>query len=342
MRPLELERVQQLLDRPGLELGAVRGAERLVRVPEAEHVDRDGPERGRQRGDRRQERGLGAAQPVEHQHRRALARLDDRERSRSRPHPPEPQPPGPRHPRRGGQEADAEVQVAPHLQPAAPERVHAPRDVGCDRLPGGGIRAQQRVRLAAAGLAEPHAAALHDHVPLLAAGHGDPDHRPRPRQVEGGVVEAVDERHQGGGRERGADAVGEDTPAVIAREGASVARRRPVYEMMAWARPEAPPPRKEMPMRRIPLLLLICAVAVLGFAGCGGDDNKLLRHVGHHDGRPTRPRPGTTGASGGGGGDDQDLRRSQRGARLRAEVGHREGRKEQDRVHERVVRSRTT
>jgi plastocyanin len=26
-------------------------------------------------------------------------------------------------------------------------------------------------------------------------------------------------------------------------------------------------------MRRIPLLLLICAVAAIGFAGCGGDDN---------------------------------------------------------------------
>jgi plastocyanin len=32
-------------------------------------------------------------------------------------------------------------------------------------------------------------------------------------------------------------------------------------------------PRKENAMRRLPFLLLICAVAALGVAGCGGDDD---------------------------------------------------------------------
>jgi plastocyanin len=49
-------------------------------------------------------------------------------------------------------------------------------------------------------------------------------------------------------------------------------------------------------MRRIPLILLICAVAALGFAGCGGDDG------GGGDTAATTTTETTTTQEGGGGG----------------------------------------
>ena len=56
-------------------------------------------------------------------------------------------------------------------------------------------------------------------------------------------------------------------------------------------------------MRRIPLLLLICAVAALGFAGCGGDDNKSSdTSATTTTDTGTTGTTGTTGASGGAGG----------------------------------------
>jgi plastocyanin len=46
-------------------------------------------------------------------------------------------------------------------------------------------------------------------------------------------------------------------------------------------------------MRRIPLLMVICALATLGVAGCGGDDNG-----GSSDTQATTGTTGSTGASG--------------------------------------------
>ena len=108
-------------DAARLELRSVGGAERLVGVAEAEQVDGDRPEGRRERRDRRQERGLRAAEPVQHQDGGARARPRspssspasrlDRARKRSRP--------GPVVARRGGEEADAEVKVLAHPQAAA-------------------------------------------------------------------------------------------------------------------------------------------------------------------------------------------------------------------------------
>ena len=57
-------------------------------------------------------------------------------------------------------------------------------------------------------------------------------------------------------------------------------------------------------MRRIPFLLLVCVVAVLGFAGCGGDDNNSsdTSAATTETTDTTTTDEGTTGASGGGGG----------------------------------------
>ena len=54
-------------------------------------------------------------------------------------------------------------------------------------------------------------------------------------------------------------------------------------------------------MRRIPLLLLICAVAALGFAGCGGDDNGGS-NTSATTTEGTTGTTGTTGATSAGGG----------------------------------------
>lgn len=55
-------------------------------------------------------------------------------------------------------------------------------------------------------------------------------------------------------------------------------------------------PKEEMPMRRLTLLLLICALAALGLASCGGDDD------GGTDTAATTPTETTTPEEGGGGG----------------------------------------
>jgi plastocyanin len=56
-------------------------------------------------------------------------------------------------------------------------------------------------------------------------------------------------------------------------------------------------------MRRIPLLLLICGVAALGFAGCGGDDNGGSNTSAATTGATgTSGTTGTTGAGGAAGG----------------------------------------
>ena len=57
-------------------------------------------------------------------------------------------------------------------------------------------------------------------------------------------------------------------------------------------------------MRRIPFLLLICAVVALGVAGCGGDDNSSSDTAAAttETTDTTATDEGTTGASGGGGG----------------------------------------
>ena len=57
-------------------------------------------------------------------------------------------------------------------------------------------------------------------------------------------------------------------------------------------------------MRRIPFLLLVCVVAALGVAGCGGDDNGSTDTAATttETTDTTTTGEGTTGASGGGGG----------------------------------------
>ena len=57
-------------------------------------------------------------------------------------------------------------------------------------------------------------------------------------------------------------------------------------------------------MRRIPFLLLICAVVALGVAGCGGDDDSSSDTAATttETTDTTTTDEGTTGASGGGGG----------------------------------------
>src|SRR5512145_267321 len=66
--------------------------------------------------------------------------------------------------------------------------------------------------------------------------------------------------------------------------------------------PEAPSPRKEMPpMRRFPLLLLICAIAALGVAGCGGDDDGGSDTAATTTTETTETSTTETGASGAGG-----------------------------------------
>jgi plastocyanin len=69
--------------------------------------------------------------------------------------------------------------------------------------------------------------------------------------------------------------------------------------MMLWYLPE-----RRMPMRRIPFLLLVCVVAALGVAGCGGDDNSSsdTSATTTETTDTTTTDEGTTGASGGGGG----------------------------------------
>jgi plastocyanin len=54
-------------------------------------------------------------------------------------------------------------------------------------------------------------------------------------------------------------------------------------------------------MRRIPFLLLVCVVAALGVAGCGGDDNGSTDTAATTT-ETTTTGEGTTGAGGGGGG----------------------------------------
>ena len=56
-------------------------------------------------------------------------------------------------------------------------------------------------------------------------------------------------------------------------------------------------------MRRIPFLLLICAVVALGIAGCGGDDDSSTDTAATttETTDTTTTDEGTTGASGGGG-----------------------------------------
>ena len=57
-------------------------------------------------------------------------------------------------------------------------------------------------------------------------------------------------------------------------------------------------------MRRIPFLVLVCVVAALGVAGCGGDDNGSTDTAATttETTDTTTTGEGTTGASGGGGG----------------------------------------
>jgi plastocyanin len=67
--------------------------------------------------------------------------------------------------------------------------------------------------------------------------------------------------------------------------------------MMPWYLPE-----RRSTMRRIPFLLLICVVAALGVAGCGGDDNGSADTTAAttETTDTTATDEGTTGASGGG------------------------------------------
>jgi plastocyanin len=58
-------------------------------------------------------------------------------------------------------------------------------------------------------------------------------------------------------------------------------------------------------MRRIPLLLLTCAVAAIGFAGCGGDDNGGSTSA--TTGTTTKAATGATGATGASGGKASTL-----------------------------------
>lgn len=62
-------------------------------------------------------------------------------------------------------------------------------------------------------------------------------------------------------------------------------------------------PERRFPMRRIPFVLLVCAVAALSVAGCGGDDNSSsdTSAATTQTTDTTTTDEGTTGASGGAG-----------------------------------------
>ena len=198
---LELERVEQLRDAARLELRPVGGPERLVGVAEAEQVDGDRPERRRQRRHRRQERGLVAAEPVQHQDRRAGARLERRVAARLGRDPPEAKPPGP---------------FAPDVAARKPTprwrfrrtRRRPRRNASMPLATSAAISSQvaasaveQRVGVAAAPRSQPRARA--STVTSQArpfATRREADHRPLPGQIERVVVEAIDQFPEGCGR----------------------------------------------------------------------------------------------------------------------------------------------
>ena len=93
----------------------------------------------------------------------------------------------------GGEEADAEVQVAPHLEAPGAERVHPRGGVVGDRGPGLRVGGQQRVGLVAVRALEP-GGAVDEHGVDGLAGAGEPQARTAVADVEDVGVEAVGER----------------------------------------------------------------------------------------------------------------------------------------------------
>ena len=108
-------------------------------------------------------------------------------------------------PRRGrrGQEADAEVQVVPHAQPAGAERSHPAAQVARHVAPRRLVAGEHGVGpLALVGGLEANRAAGEHGVPGRRAVYLQPQAGARPPHVEDLRVEAVGERAQGLRRRR--------------------------------------------------------------------------------------------------------------------------------------------
>jgi len=196
VRTLDLERIERGGSRPGEERRVVGGAERHRGVAEAGQVDRDRAEVARERGDGGEEGRLGGAQAVQQQHGIAAARMQRRDLTQLGAHAPQRQPLRALHPARGGEEADAEVQVVADLQLAAAERLHAASHVVGDPLPRRRVGGQARVRAVAVCWREPHQAMLDRRVPVAVAQQAQAQPCAAVRSVERARVEAVSERAQ--------------------------------------------------------------------------------------------------------------------------------------------------
>ena len=154
------------------------GADRLGRLAEARQVEGDHAVRVRERGERGEEGGLGAAEPVQRQQRRPGARLHVGELADARAHGAEAHPARLAVGARGRQQPHAQVQVHAHAQLALLVGGHPAAHVAGDPPPGGGVGDQQGVGLARGGLApaSPRSPSITaSHAPLSV--HLEPDPR---------------------------------------------------------------------------------------------------------------------------------------------------------------------
>ena len=142
---VDLQRVEQVDGGAGEEARVIGGADGLVGVAEPGLVDGDDAEAIGERDDGGDEGALRGAEAVQGQDRRAGAGFQDRQARPVRGDAAKAQASRLGVAARGGQEADADVHVAAHLQPARAIGVHGAADVARDLAPGPGVGREHRV-----------------------------------------------------------------------------------------------------------------------------------------------------------------------------------------------------
>lgn len=136
VRPVELKRIEQRNHGLGKERRVVGAQERLVGVAEAREVDCDRAVIGRQRANRREERRLGGAETVEHDHGVAGAGLDRRQAAGAGVDVADAEATVTGLLGGGDEEPDAEMEVAPDPQATRAVRGHPAAHVPRDGVPG--------------------------------------------------------------------------------------------------------------------------------------------------------------------------------------------------------------
>lgn len=196
----------EYVDHRAREKGRVVGrCERLVRIAESRKVTGDHPKRRRQRRDRWQERALRRPESVQKQHRVASARGHQRDTTAAGVDVLEPKPGGAGVSTGRGEEAEAQVQVVAHVQPALVEGVHTAAQIGGNQRPRRSVGRERRVgRESRIGRLHLRHLAPDNEVPGVSVDDLQTDAREGPRHVHRRTIEPFDQRSEKARQRRGA------------------------------------------------------------------------------------------------------------------------------------------